>query len=77
MVTLTNFHRQPVGSGERHDVRIGRTRGPREGATNLGQRCRARVVSPTRGRERLALNCLGDTTGTDGESGKPDEGAPG
>ena len=28
VVTLTNFHRQPVGSGERHNVRTGRTGGP-------------------------------------------------
>ena len=28
MVTLTNFHRQPVGSGKRLNVRLGRTGGP-------------------------------------------------
>ena len=28
VVTLTNFHRQPVGSGEQHNVRTGQTGGP-------------------------------------------------
>ena len=62
---------KPMGTRERDYLRSGKTGGPGEKEQNLGQWSRDGVLSSTRGRERFALNCLGDPTGPYGVAGEP------